>query len=460
VSKILSVLINEYLRAVRTKAFIIGVLVTPLLMGGGAIAVAVAENSKDLTDRHFVVVDRSEMLTEVIAEAMEGRNAHAIFDDEGEQEEPKWILETWDPDEHLGERSDQVLSKRVDDGELIGFLIIGADIPEVAPHIPELAGDGIDPATDEDELARGDRELAWFTDTPTYNDLPSTLSHLVNTAVRRHRISGASMDADLVDKLSERQSITTMGLVEVDEDGNVTDAKETDKIAEVAVPVGLAVMLFMLVMMSTPALMNNVLEEKMQRIAEVLVSAVTPFQLLMGKLLAAALVSLTLGVIYVGGLLVFVHNADVVPPAVVEALSPGTLLLFGVFLIMTLLIHGSIFAGLGAACSEIQDTQTLIMPAMLIMILPMMFLGPVIQSPDGTLATVLSFFPPATPMIMFMRVGIPPGVAWWELPVALVLCLAFAILSVWAASRIFRVGILMQGKAPSWRQMWSWIRAG
>jgi len=445
VSKILSVLINEYLRAVRTKAFIIGVLVTPLLMGGGAIAIAVAENSKDLTDRHFAVVDRSEILTETITAAIESRNARDIFDDEGEQEDPKWILETWDPDEHVGERSDQVLSKRVDDGELIGFLTIGADIPE-------LAGDDA-------ELARGDRELAWFTDTPTYNDLPNTLSYLVNTAVRRHRISGANMDADLVDKLSKREEITTMGLVEVDESGNVTDAKETDKIAEVAVPVGLAVMLFMLVMMSTPALMNNVLEEKMQRIAEVLVSAVTPFQLLMGKLLAAALVSLTLGVIYVGGLLIFVHNASIVPPAVVEALDLGTLLLFGVFLILTLLIHGSIFAGLGAACSEIQDTQTLLMPAMLIMILPMMFLGPVIQSPDGTLAKVLSFFPPATPMIMFMRVGIPPGVDWWELPVALVLCLAFAILSVWAASRIFRVGILMQGKAPSWRQMWTWIRA-
>lgn len=444
-SKILSVLINEYLRAVRTKAFIIGVLVTPLLMGGGAIAIAVAENSKDLTDRHFAVVDRSEILTETITAAIESRNARDIFDDEGEQEDPKWILETWDPDEHVGERSDQVLSKRVDDGELIGFLTIGADIPE-------LAGDDA-------ELARGDRELAWFTDTPTYNDLPNTLSYLVNTAVRRHRISGANMDADLVDKLSKREEITTMGLVEVDESGNVTDAKETDKIAEVAVPVGLAVMLFMLVMMSTPALMNNVLEEKMQRIAEVLVSAVTPFQLLMGKLLAAALVSLTLGVIYVGGLLIFVHNASIVPPAVVEALDLGTLLLFGVFLILTLLIHGSIFAGLGAACSEIQDTQTLLMPAMLIMILPMMFLGPVIQSPDGTLAKVLSFFPPATPMIMFMRVGIPPGVDWWELPVALVLCLAFAILSVWAASRIFRVGILMQGKAPSWRQMWTWIRA-
>ena len=465
-SKILSVLINEYLRAVRTKAFIIGVLVTPLLMGGGAIAMAVAENSKDLTDRHFVVVDRSEMLTETIAAAIESRNAHDIFDDEGEQEDPKWILETWDPAEHVGERSDQVLSKRVDDGELIGFLTIGADVPELAPDIPEPTGDGPELAGDaaelaraEAELARGDRELAWFTDTPTYNDLPNTLSYLVNTAVRRHRISGANMDADLVDKLSRREEITTMGLVEVDESGNVIDAKETDKIADVAVPVGLAIMLFMLVMMSTPALMNNVLEEKMQRIAEVLVSAVTPFQLLMGKLLAAALVSLTLGVIYVGGLLIFVHNASIVPPAVVEALDLGTLLLFGVFLILTLLIHGSIFAGLGAACSEIQDTQTLLMPAMLIMILPMMFLGPVIQSPDGTLAKVLSFFPPATPMIMFMRVGIPPGVDWWELPLALVLCLAFAILSVWAASRIFRVGILMQGKAPSWRQMWTWIRA-
>jgi ABC-2 type transport system permease protein len=439
VSKIITVLVNEYLRAVRTKAFILGVLLTPVMFGAGLIAVAVAENSKDLTDRHFVVVDRSEVLLPTLTAAMEHRNANSLNDEDGEQDEPRWLIEAWVPADHPGERADQVLSKRVEDGELVGFLAIGA-------NIPELEGE--------------DREFAWFTDTPTYNDLPRYLGSTVNETVRQRRISAANIDADLVAELSVKQGLTTMGLVEVDDDGQVHDAEETDKIAEVIVPAGLAFLLFMLVMMSTPALMNNVLEEKMQRIAEVLVSAVTPFQLLMGKLLSAALVSLTLGVIYVGGVLIFVHTSDKVPPSVAEALGPGTLLLFGVFLVLNLLIFGSVFAGLGAACSEIQDTQTLLMPAMMLMIMPVMFVGPVIQSPDGTLATVLSFFPPATPMIMFMRASMPPGVAWWELPVAITLCVAFAIFSVWAAGRIFRVGILMQGKAPSWRELFSWLRAG
>jgi len=432
---------NEYLRAVRTKAFIIGVLITPLLFGASIIVMAVAENNKDLSDRHFAVVDRSGMLGASIEQVMQARNEYGLHDPEDKQEqvEPRWIPEMWNPADHPGERPDVVLSKRVEDGELIGFLSIGADIPE-------LDGD--------------DRELAWFTDTPTYNDLPSALGRAVNDTVRRHRLTGANMDAVLVDTLSRRESVTTMGLVEVDADGTVHEAEELDKLAEIAIPIGLVIVLFMLVMMSTPALMNNVLEEKMQRIAEVLVSAVTPFQLLMGKLLAAVLVSFTLAVIYLGGLLVFVHNFDKVPPAVAAALDLNTMLLFGVFLFMSLMIYGSVFAGLGAACSEIQDTQTLLMPAMLLLVMPVMFLGPVVESPNGTLATVLSFFPPATPMIMFLRAGIPPGVAWWELLVALTLCTGFSILCVWAASRIFRVGILMQGKTPTWRQMLGWIRAG
>jgi ABC-2 type transport system permease protein len=441
VSKISTVMRNEYLRAVRTKAFILGVLLTPVLFGASIIIMAIAENNKDLTDRHFAVVDRSGMLGAVIEQAMQARNEHQLYDkdDPEEQVKPRWIPEIWNPADHPDERADVVLSQRVDDGDLIGFLSIGADIPA-------LDGD--------------DRELAWFTDTPTYNDLPSALGQTVNNTVRHHRLTSSDMDAELIAKLSKSVKMTTMGLVEVDTDGTVHEAEETDKFAEIGVPVGLAFLLFMLVMMSTPALMNNVLEEKMQRIAEVLVSSVSPFQLLMGKLLSAVLVSLTLGVIYLGGVLIFVHNFDKVPPAVVEALDLNTLLLFVLFLVMSLMIYGSVFAGLGAACSEIQDTQTLIMPAMLFLIMPIMFIGPVIESPDGTLATLLSFFPPATPMIMFMRAGIPPGVDWWELPLAIVLCTGFCIVSVWAASRVFRVGILMQGKAPTWRQMWGWIRAG
>jgi ABC-2 type transport system permease protein len=216
-------------------------------------------------------------------------------------------------------------------------------------------------------------------------------------------------------------------------------------------------MLFMLVVMSVPALMNNVLEEKMQKIAEVLISSVTPFELMMGKLLSAVCVSMTLGVLYVGTALAFVHNVDDIPPQVLTALNPGILAWFTFFLLLALLIFGSMFSALGSACSELQDAQTLMMPAMILMMLPMFFLGPVIDNPGGPLATILSLIPPFTPLLLFLRMAIPPGVQWWELTLALVLTGAFTSVCVMGSAKIFRIGILSQGQTPTYRNLIGWL---
>jgi len=432
--KITTVMFTEYLRAVRTKAFLLSVLVMPLLFGGGIIAVAVAEQARDTQDRNFVVVDETGVLLSVIRTALDERNEQFIFED-GEQVDPRWVLEAYDP-EASDERMDVALSDRIEEGELLGFLVIGADI--------------VDPGGE-------DRRFSWYTDTPTYDDLSDWLGRIVNTELRRLRFAAAGVDGGLVDRLSGPVYVNTLGLASVNEQGEVSEAEESNMAATVAIPVGLAMLMFMLVMMSTPALMNNVLEEKMQKIAEVLVSSVSPFGLLLGKLLSAVLVSLTLAILYVGAILLFVHNVDQVPTQIVDAISPGILAWFLFFMLMALLIYGSIFSGLGAACSEIQDAQTLMMPAMLVLIVPMMFLGPIIKSPDGMLATVLSYFPPATPIVMFLRIAMPPGAEWWEIALSSLLMVLFTLGCVLASSKIFRIGILAQGQTPSYRKLLGWL---
>ncbi len=433
-SKIRTVMFTEYLRAVRTKAFIIGVLLMPLMFGGGIIAMALAEQAKDTADRHFVVVDESGVLLPMLAAALDERNEQSLFEDD-EQVDPRWVLEAYDP-AASAERMDVALSDRIENKEILGFLVIGPDIVD-----PDGA----------------DRRLAWYTDTPTYDDLADWLGATINNELRRLRFTEAGLDGTLVDHLSARERVNTLGLASVNEQGEVSEAEESNMAATVAIPIGLAMLLFMLVMMSTPALMNNVLEEKMQKIAEVLVSSVSPFGLLLGKLLSAVLVSLTLAILYVGAILLFVHNVDQVPAAIVDAISPGVLAWFVFFMLMALLIYGSIFSALGAACSEIQDAQTLMMPAMMVLIIPMMFLGPIIKSPDGALATALSYFPPATPVVMFLRISMPPGAEWWEITVAIVVMVIFTLGCVLAASKIFRIGILSQGQTPSYRKLVGWL---
>lgn len=434
-SKALTVFVAEYGRAVRTKAFLVGVLLTPLLFGGGAIAVAVSESSKDVRERQFAVIDRSEVLLPEIAGWLEQRNANEIMQD-GEQVAGRWTLLPAEPPAD-GSRLDLHLSKRVEDGELLGFLVIGKDLPSAE------GGD--------------DQALSWHTTSPTYDDLSDWLEWNLNDHLRRQRLGGAGIDAELAGRLSRRENVAVLGPMKLDAQGLVKEDTELGQMAKVMVPVVLLVFMFMLVMMSTPALLNNVLEEKMQKIVEVLVSSVSPFDLLLGKLLAAVGVSLSLAVIYLGGGLVFLHTMDGIPTPILDAVTPAMLGWFVLLLLLSLTICGSIFSALGAACSEIQDAQTLMTPAMIVLVVPMMFLGPLIKSPDGVLARVLTFIPPITPSVLFFRLNAPPGVGALEAVLALALCLVFAFFAVKGAAKVFRIGVLSQGQAPSYRKLLSWM---
>ncbi len=454
-SKILTVARAEYVKATRSKAFIVGILMTPLMFGGSLLVMALNENTVDVEQRRFVVVDRSEALYETLEDAAEERNRMFIWDDEEPETQvrPEWTPSLYDGEldgapmaGESGEAEGSLeleLSKQVKDKEILGFVIMGKDLFTSASDDP----DG--------EL---DREFSWHTETPTYKDLPNWIERKVNTVLRDARFKEANLDQSLVNSLTRSENLRTLGLTKQDKStGQVIEAEEDEPLAIYAVPGALALMLFMLVVMSVPALMNNVLEEKMQKIAEVLVSSVTPFELLMGKLLATVGVSLTLGFLYIGTTLVFVHNVDGVPPQVLDAISPGILLWFSFFLLLALLIFGSMFSALGSACSELQDAQTLMMPAMMLMMMPMFFLGPIIENPGGSLAKILSLIPPFTPMIMFLRMAIPPGVEWWELTLAVILTLAFTTACVTGSAKIFRIGILSQGQTPSYKNLVGWL---
>ncbi len=190
--------------------------------------------------------------------------------------------------------------------------------------------------------------------------------------------------------------------------------------------------------------MQGIVEEKAQRIAEVLLGSVTPFQLMAGKLIGVIGVSMTMAAVYlIGGYVV----AD--RYGVAEMLSPALLAWFLLFLVMALLIFGSLFIAVGAAAGDAKDTQTLLMPIMLIASLPFFALGPIMQDPNGKIAVVCSYFPFATPMLLVARQSVPPGVPLWQMVSGSAIVLGTTLFCVWAAGRIFRVGILMQGKGPA-----------
>jgi ABC-2 type transport system permease protein len=208
-------------------------------------------------------------------------------------------------------------------------------------------------------------------------------------------------------------------------------------------------------MVGATPLLQAIIEEKMQRIAEVLLGSVPPFQLMLGKLLGVTAVSLTMiGIYIVGGFGVLYYFDKV------DLIAPAQIAWFLGFSTLAILMFGSVFCAIGASCSEVKDAQILMTPVMILIMLPMFFLGVVLKSPSGTLAMVLSFAPPTTPAFMILRMNIPPGIPTWQPMVGILGVLAFTAVCVFAAGRIFRVGILLQGKPPKFLEMMGWVLRG
>ncbi len=206
-------------------------------------------------------------------------------------------------------------------------------------------------------------------------------------------------------------------------------------------------LLFFFIVTSVPQLMNSVLTEKTSRISEVLLGSLSPTELMTGKLLGSVAVSLLLGTIYLtAGLSVAgrMGYAGAVPPALIAW--------FLVFLVLAMLLYGSVSMAIGAACNDVKDAQNLMLPVMLPLMMPMFVLLPVIESPSSALSVGMSLFPPATPLVMLLRVALHPTAPAWQVATGALLTLLTTAFCIWAAGRIFRIGLLLQGKSAAWRR--------
>ena len=131
-----------------------------------------------------------------------------------------------------------------------------------------------------------------------------------------------------------------------------------------------------------------------------------------------------------------------------------------VFPVLGVLIYGSLFGAIGAACSELKEAQSFLMPVMLVLFLPLFIWWKVLEEPTGGFATVLSLVPLWTPMLMPLRLATTEAVPLWQPILGVLLTLATAVAVVWAGGRVFRVGLLLQGKPPRPMQLLRWILRG
>jgi ABC-type Na+ efflux pump permease subunit len=467
--KVLTIAIREYRAAVLTKAFLIGLALMPIMMGGSIFIQIVFKDVKSLKDKTFVVIDRTPggQLGKLFAAKMEERNDEIKKEAEkGKQKKPLFYIQEVAPSsDKLQQRYE--LSNMVREQKIFGFLDIGAkvlemvDVPTEALNQMETAGNSAD---DEQQARRGARVASgladdlivrYYSNSPTYFDFLAEANKFLNKAIIQLRAKQAKLDNQMVSKIIITTNLANKELARINRlTGEIEDGKDVNFGVSFGVPFGIIMIMFMVIMVGATPLMQGVVEEKMQKIAEVLLASAKPFELMLGKLVGGVAVSLTLGLVYLtGGLIAAWYYGFT------DYLSPTVVIWFLVYLVLAVFMFGSLFIAVGAACTDLKETQSLLLPVMLLAVFPLFFLQQIIQEPDGALATGLSFFPFATPSLMVARIAIPPGVPdWWQPFLGVAGVLVTTLFCVWVAGRIFRVGLLMQGKGASFSEIvkWAW----
>lgn len=456
--KVWVVALREYVATVRTKTFLVTLFLLPALMGLGAVAQAVMlfVIGPDLQPQLYAVIDRTPggKVIDVIEAAATKRNQGELVDPRtGRQREPAYVIERVAPsaaDDDAIARQRHELSQRVTGGDLVGFVDVGPDFLKEALVLRSGSpGDDSEPPERATLRYQSNRP-------PSFGGFPAWLRDVVREGVERERCAQLGLAWDQFKAVRREVPFTSVGLTRHDpQTGGFTEGSLISRAIPSTVAGVLSLFLLMVIFLGANALLQGVVEEKMQRVAEVLLGSVSPFDLMLGKLVGTTCVCLTLAAVYLGlayGLVLLAGVAGEIP---------GTLLAwYAVFQVLALLMYGSVFLAVGAACTDMKDSQTLLIPAVVFTMIPVFPLPHVLENPGSMFSTLVSFFPPATPMLMIVRLALPPGVPWWQPPLGAVLVLATTVLCVYAAGRVFRVGILFQGKNPTPADLARWLLRG
>ena len=260
------------------------------------------------------------------------------------------------------------------------------------------------------------------------------------------RVRTAGLDRNLVESLTRVRPPPSI-IVTAEEERSRSGAFDQ------VLPVAFMILLMVSVMTGGQSLLTNTVEEKSNRVIEVLLAAVSPLELMTGKILGQMAVGfVVLGVYIAMGLAALASFALV---GLIDAWLIGYLL---IFYVLTYLIIGSMMAAVGSAVSELREAQSLMTPFMLLLSAPWMFWWYVAASPDSTFSLVLSFIPPMNGFVILVRLASfsPPPV--WQVGLSITVGVLAVFGALWVAAKVFRVGLLMHGKPPNLATLVRWVR--
>ena len=446
--RIWTIAFREFRHTVITKGFIFGALVMPVVMFAAiaALGMLIGMQMTPVVGT-LVVIDESGTVAGFAAEEL---TPEQVAKDMQEALQRNSTLKNWPGGDVAQQataslpsidvkvesvqdatRVDELRAK-VQDGSLLGLAIVPPELLNANPKDAEgndLTYTLIVPTRSaprltgmlEKSIAKGIVKARVQRVGTDYTSLKALLA-LPETSVRRMSVEGAEADENVL--------------------------------AKTLLPMGFMMLLWATTFASGQYLLTTTIEEKASKVMEVLLSAVSPMELLCGKLLGYAMVSAVMLGMY-GALGI----AGLIAAAMGDLVSPGMLILMLVYFVMAYAFVSTMMASVGSAVNDLREAQSLVTPAMLILMLPIMLWLPISEQPNGWIATISSFIPPAIPFVMVLRVTASnEQIDTWQVVLSLVWGFAWVGVFIWGGAKIFRVGVLMQGKPPSPRELLKWIR--
>lgn len=414
-SDVWAVVKREYLQRVRSKWFVIGTVAGPLLMLAMFVVPAFFAAQGERNERVVVLADRTGVLAETLAPRLEDAGYTVT-------------VEPWSESLVAG------LSQRTTDGDIGGFLVL-----------------------DDATLSGG--EAVFYGEESPSTLRRFTLQQAVGRSALEYQLGLQGVDAGAL----MRGGDLRVEVLSEDGSAGMEDAR-------FAVAYMGAFLLYMIILIYSVAVMRSTLEEKTNRIVEVIISAMRPWHLMLGKILGVGAVSLTQLAVWVGaGALIMTMGLPMLIAArpelaTLEGLADvmpgmGLVALFVAYFIFGFFMFGGLYAAVGAMCSTDEEAQQAQIPVMMLLIVPIVVVIGIIEDPSSTMAVWMSLIPFFSPLLMFARAA-GSTVPVWQIGLSFVLMGLTVAAVAWLAGRIYKVGILMAGKRPTFPELLRWVREG
>ena len=454
-SRILHIALRDFLAIVATKGFLIGLLLVPAL---GAVTIVAAPwlfgDRQYRIEGEYAVIDPtvavfSELAAAVDPEAIANRRRDALR--RGLDSVPEAVRGVAEdtlqdsleaaagppPDIRL-----TALPAGMDDDAAKAWLTAEPEGPRRTALIV-IHADAV-------EASGPGRELGTY-DLYVRPNLDSRDLRFIHDSVRdaivNARVAAQALDRARIESVLQvpRQPSTTVG---------PDTERETVAGFNEFLPLAFMSLMFMGIVSGGQMMLTSTVEEKSSRVVEVLLSAVSPMELMAGKLLGAVALSLlTIGLYLAMGLALLASFS------LLGLLDPWLIVYLLIFFLIGFFVIGSLMLAVGAAVNDMREAGTLQTPLMMVVMTPL-FLWPAIsRNPDSAFAVVMSYLPPINTFAMLIRMASTQPPPWWEVWLSIGVGLASVAGAVWVAAKVFRIGLLMYGKPPDLRTLARWIRA-